>query len=366
MNTATVSRPTTTKFVDNTTTNPIDRTRVYGFAPGLKYMPVRGLVAGRSHIGQGQLVAFLPRVEGFLDAMYRPQTQEFSARAQARQVQAKYTGGAAGDTGFRILDMLTDLPYDKHTGEDEAELYFSVVHPNRIGRCEMGLETNVGGDWELSGGPNSTAVPTPLSRDNPNHPSDPCATCRLQWLKSNELTAQIEASGLDIGVLNDLRKKLTDSYSAFIAFARKKVDESKGEIASSAAGNVGKKAYDETDYYYMSVLHEKAPHVQQAELVNEQAKAQGAEMAKVLAEAIRGNAVNASPAVTVSGNTNEVAELKKQLAEMQNMIASLAAQGIAPDVTVAESVPATEEVSASNDADELLAMVTEDKPKRRR
>lgn len=350
MNTATVTRPTTNRFADNTTTNPVDRTRVYGFAPGLKYMPVRGLVAGRGDIGQGQLVIFKPRVETHLDALFNDAKTEHSARTQARQVLAKYAGGPGGDTGFRILDMLTNLPYDKTTGEDEAEAYFAVVHPNMIGSCEMGLETNVGGDWELSGGPNSTAIPVPLSRLNPNLPSDPCATCRLKWLQSAELTVAIENSGLDVNVLNSLRNTLIQSYSAFRAFARKKVDESKGDIGSSASGKPGKASYDEADYHYMAVIHEKAPHIQQAELVAEQARVQGEATAKALADYMnRGNTPNVQ--TTVSGDSAEVAELKRQLAEAQNKLAEAQAMDVSvetePEVTVAEITDPADQFDAA-------------------
>lgn len=368
MNTATASA-VSTRFMDNTTTNPIDRIRVYGFAPGLKYMPVRGLVANRAQIGQGQLVLFLPRAENYLDSDLHRQSQEFSPRSQARAVQAKYTNGEAGDCGFRILDMLTELPYDKTTGEDLAERYFATVHPNRIGPCEMGLETNVGGDWELSGGSHSTAIRTPLARLNPNEPSNPCATCRVAWLQSDECTNAMIESGLDYGVLDALRQRLLDSYSAFITFAKRKLESAKADVARASSGAPGKAGLDESDWHYMNVTHEKAIHIQQAELVTAQAEAQGRAMAGAIADAMRGGFAPTpnTPTVSVSGDSAEIAELKRQLAEKDALLAS-AMQNVT--ARASESGPAQREESDEPDVtvatDDLADIIAAPTRRRRR
>lgn len=303
---------TATRFADNTTTNPVNRVREYGFAPGLKYMPVRGLVAGVSELPQGILILFKPRVEKYLNGEYRPTTQEFSAKEQAKWIYAKYVGGTAGDTGFRTLDMLTQLPYDKATGEDQADNYFGVVHPNVIpgGNCPMGLETNVGDVWQ---------------RPNKNAASNPCPTCRLEWLNSEACASRITAAvenGFDRGILEALRLKLRESYQAGWEFAKNKFEQSKGELAASAAGSPGKKNFDESDYHYMAMIHKKDPIVEQAELVTKQAEVQGRIQAESMAKAVASLIPQQPVAAPVTAN-EDVESLKAQIAEQNAKIEAL-------------------------------------------
>lgn len=309
---------TATRFQDNTTTVPVNRVRCYGFAPGLKYMSTAARAAGMAVVEQGCLVLFRPRIESY-QTNYAGDTKhyatnEFSARDQALTVVRKYGKSAVGgDAGFRILDMLTALPYDKETGYDAADAYFATVHPNNIaghvGSCEMGLETNVGGydRWDAS------------------KASDPCPTCRLKWLESDDCAKAIAAASgavsgqpgiarLDAGILNALRATLIESYKAGLAFAKQRMADIDGEIAKTKAGNPGKAGYDESDFHYMAMLHKKPEYVEQAELVNQQAATQGKAMAEALKDII------------APKESDEVAQMKAQIAELRALVETGAKQ----------------------------------------
>jgi hypothetical protein len=284
------------RFADNTTSNPVDRRRVYGFAPGFKYMRARPLATNlqTEDIPQGELILFKPRVDSYFNNDFRQSTMEQSPRHFADTVAAKFRHGGSGDFGFRILDCLTPLEYDRVTGVDEADKYFATVHPDHIGACEMGLETNVG------------------RRFDKNSPSDPCPTCRLAYLESDKCTKAIDGSDLDKGTLSELRQLLIESYRAGILHARHKYDQSAGEVAARAAGaQSGKSSLDDADRHFMKMIHKKEVYIEQAELVAKQAEVQGAAMASSLKEVLK-----------EMKEEGEIDRLKRELEEAKGLLAA--------------------------------------------
>lgn len=245
-------------------------------------------------IPQGELILFKPRVDAYMNNDFRQSTMEFSPRSFANTVAAKFAHGASGDFGFRILESLTPLEYDKATGYDEADRYFAVVHPDFIGSCEMGLETNVGRHFDK------------------NAASDPCPTCRLKYLESDACLKAIAGSDLDKDVLESLRTTLIESYKTGIAHARQKYEQSAGEVAARAAGaQSGKASLDDADRHFMKMIHKKEVYVEQAELVAKQAEVQGAVMANSLKEVLK-----------EMKEENEIDKLKKELEEAKAALAA--------------------------------------------
>lgn len=267
-----------------------------GYAPGWKHFmeldPLGSNQQGRQ-IPQGQLIVFTPHVSYHVDGDFQPIEVENPAKYYADNLDFNFHIGE-NDWGYRTLGFLTNLPYDKTTGQDEAQKYFDVVHPTLA--CEMGLETPTGDNYD---------VPVP------------CPTCRLKWLESTECEAAIQGSSLDYHLLTELKDTLIQSQKAALTFARKKLDETNGDIQSSRAGSPGKRAYQDCDRHYMAMLHEKAPEVKQAELMNDQARIQGEAIAKGVAAAV-GNIQPAAPVLSDADRQEyeDFLAFKKMKAEM--------------------------------------------------
>lgn len=291
------------RFADNTASKVIDRRRVYGYAPGLRMsMNPRGSNIPGWQIPQGQLILFKPRVDGYMKDRMKSvigkngerllsydAEEEYSAMYFANAVAAKFQGGTL-DFGFRILECLTDLAYDKVTGEDEADAYFDLLHPALA--CEMGLE-------EVTYGPAGDLLNNGLPL--------PCPTCRLKWLESVECTEAIFNSRLDHTILEDLRKTLISSNKAGIVYATQKLAKSAGEVESTSGG-ARKQAYDDADRHFMKVIHKKEKHVEQAEIQANAAKIQGEAIGASVAAAIQAQADKAE----LERLREELAELKKK------------------------------------------------------
>ncbi len=261
------------KFADNTTVRPVNRTRVLGYAPGWTHFmeldPLGSMQQSRQ-IPQGQLIVFKPHVEPAFDGDFNPSPVENPAQYYADNLTSNFHHGE-NDWGYRSLPFLTNLPYDKDTGWDEADEYFSVVHPTLT--CEMGLEL-----------PTESNLGIPV----------PCPTCRLKWLKSTECEAAIQSSPKDYHILTELKDMLTASQEAALRFARKKLDETNGDMQKARAGAPGKSAYQDCDYHYMAMLHKKPDHIEQADLMNQSAIRQG----EAIAAGLRG--ANADPTTGMS------------------------------------------------------------------
>lgn len=251
------------RFADNTTVLPVNRTRVLGYAPGwTHFMELDPLGSNQQsrQIPQGQLIVFKPHVNPGYDGDFNYLPVENTAQYYADNLTNNFHHGE-NDWGYRTLNFLTDLPYDKETGWDEADEYFEVLHPQLT--CEMGLE-----------------IPT---ESNLNVPV-PCPTCRLKWLKSTECEAAIQSSPKDYHTLTTFKDTLIASQEAALRFARKKLDETKGDMQKARAGAPGKAAYQDCDYHYMNMLHKKPDHIEQADLMNRQAQIQG----EAIAAGVRG------------------------------------------------------------------------------
>lgn len=246
------------------------------------------------NIPQGELILFKPRVDTHLNNDFRQSKAEQSSRQFADAVASKFTHGGSGDFGFRVLECLTPLEYDKVAGTDEADAYFATVHPDFIGACDMGLETNVG------------------RRFDKNADSDPCPTCRLKYLESEACIKKIADSDLDQSVLNALRDTLIESYKVGLVHARNKYEQSAGEVASRAAGaQSGKSSLDDADRHFMKMIHKKETYVEQAELVAKQAEVQGTVMANSLKEVLK-----------EMKEEGEIERLKRELEEAKNLLAA--------------------------------------------
>lgn len=304
--------PNLTRFKDNTTTRPIDRTRVYGFSGGVPNMSMRPVVSNlQAHvIPQGQLLMFKPRVDNInrlIDSTVHVEQQETSPTGFLNAVAAKFQRGVR-DFGFRGLPMLTPLQYGVFTFQgrmieyDEADDYFAIVHPPLS--CEMGLEVA---------------------------PNEPCPTCRIQWLESAECSRRIADAlqnadkwkhavcanrTFDQEILNSLRSALLDSYQAARAFATYKLGRSKGDVEARKGGSHGKSSLDAVDHYYQRMLHEKPDHITQAEMITKQAEITGAAMAEALRRPAEAD--------------KEVAALREQIAALQAKLTGT------PTVTVPE------------------------------
>jgi hypothetical protein len=247
-------------------------------------MPCGGSNQPQEEIEQGVLILFKPHVFR-QENLYAPKestTLEVSGQEFADAVAGRFQYGPNGDLGYRTLEMLTPLPYDKETGYDEADKYFDTVHPPLYETgltCEMGLEVE------------------------PNHN---CPTCRIKWLESKECQDRILASGLDYGILDALRTRLIDSNRAGRSFAQAKLTATDSDIAQAKAGKPGKGGYDEVDFHYAKMLHKKDAVTEQAELVTKQAKIQGDALAQSLAQLLTDRSKDA-----------EIEALKAKLAELE-------------------------------------------------
>lgn len=294
------------RFQDNTTIKPVDRRRVYGFAPGHRMsMSPRSSNLQEQTIPQGQLILFKPRVDGYLkDRMVKVPgpngspvlgydgSEEYSGLHFAQAVASKFQTGK-DDFGFRILECLTDLEYDRNTGWDAADGYFAVLYPQI--ECEMGLEKS---------NPRGAANDV-INNDQPL----PCPTCRLKWLRSSAADEAIANSGLDADRLYALKRTLIDSFEAGLRYARWSLDKVTQQIEAKNSAKV----YQDSDFHLMKMLHEKPKHVQQAEIQAEAARVQGEAIGKSVAEAIQAQAAQTEAERIKAENE----ELRRKLAELE-------------------------------------------------
>lgn len=290
-----------------------------GFAPNVPHMMANPQATNQpsEQIPQGQLIVFTPHVFPALDGDFEPAPAEKSPRDFARTLTMLFHTGE-NDWGYRTLTKLSELDYDPSTGRDEADIYFDTVHPSfaEIHRtCEMGLEVVV---EDVNCDKTGKAY------------ARPCNTCRLEWLNSWECSQRIAESGLDQSILADLKDTLIKAYTAANEFVRFKLAQTKGDMQAAAAGQPGKRSYQDVDFYYMSLLHEKAPHVQQAEIIAEQNKQQGAMLVEAVKAAVGGQAP--APVAISDADAQLFAEFQKFKA-MQEATAGTPPAENAPEAT---------------------------------
>lgn len=300
------------RYANNTSTVPIDRRRWLGFAPGFAYMKMTPLGSNQQgeHIPQGTLIIFNPHVDKAADGDFKPLKLEYSGKSYSDAVAMCFQTGES-DWGYRELEMLVPLDYNEVTGEDDADLYFNLVHPafSLIGKvCPLGLE-----------------APTEANYGVPM----PCPTCRLEWLDSPELNTLIGGSMLDHELLDQVRERLITSYKKALDFAHFKLTATRGDIAKARAGKAGKPGYDDADDGFAKMVHEKAEHITQAELVSQQAEIQGAAQGRAFANAMQG--VSTDPTAGMDNATK--AKFYQWLAEQEAQEAEAT-----PDVTHADAV----------------------------
>lgn len=264
MSVGTVEKAKANRYQDNTQTAPLDRRRHLGFAPGCNAMVMTPLGSGQQSefIPQGQLIIFKPKVERGVDPDWKPMQTEYSGQQFLDRVASRFQYGEH-DWGFRALDMLDELDYDKETGWDEADAYFDIVHPTfeSLGKtCESDLEVieaNINYDVAM-----------------------PCQTCRLAFLNSDECRERMDSSGLDGEILDELRTRLIESYRAGAAFHRLKLGQTDSDIMGKSHGAPGKGTYTDADYVFAKNLHKQAPHLEQARAMAESARITGEAIGK--------------------------------------------------------------------------------------
>lgn len=266
-------KPKQQRFQNNTSIAPVDRRRVLGFAPGVPYMTfaANGSNQQSEWIEQGRLLVFNPRVDKGYDGDWKKVPVETSGATFRAAVKRQFQDQV--DWGYRNLEMLDGLPYNEKTGEDDADLYFNTVHPTlaEVGIfCEMGLDTGMA------------------------ETGDPCSFCRAKWLESAEVRERMRIAvtadalsitnpPLDYNLLEKLRVRLLEAYQTANAFNEAKLEESKGDIENKRNGGTGLSSLTDADRYRMKLLHRKAEHIEQAEIVTRQAREQG----KAIAEGLR-------------------------------------------------------------------------------
>lgn len=153
------------------------------------------------------------------------------------------------DYGFRLLPMLTKLEYGviQENGQDiyldEAYTYFDVVHPI-LGECPYGLFR----DEQMSDPEVGESTPV----------WQPCPTCRLAHLKSQEVSDRIfEASSeLDSSILASLRTALIESNEATLRHIARKSQMVQGDIARKMTGSMpGRNVLNTIDLIHLKMMH---------------------------------------------------------------------------------------------------------------
>lgn len=229
-----------------------DMTRRFGYAGGTPNLSISPKYSGlrRTCVPGGELLLFAPGIEKYRGAyddfkrIYPTITRTISPVEFQTNVRRKFYDGPSGDTGYRDIDCLTSIPYRAGDGvpggyQDEAYAYFEVVHP--VITCEFGLESvyrtgapgNVGAEW-----------------------FQPCPTCRLASLKSEDVAQRIAESELDQSVLIKLRDALIEANHATVEFANRQVTDVAADMERRSHGEPqGRTSRNEIDHIYLRMIH---------------------------------------------------------------------------------------------------------------
>lgn len=300
-----------------------DRTRVFGYTGGT---PGMVMDAKKSHLDcnpivGGRLLMFSPGKDGYLGGLdakgkFRQLYVDLMPTDYANLVDRKFH--LTDDMGFRMLPMLTPLPYrvwmetvgENKDGtpktepkyEDEAEKYFAVVHPTLPVPCPYGLNQ-------------------PLAHHNPEVGTGslvftPCPTCRLAELQSEACSQRIyDASAtLDSSILLQLREVLIEANQATITHITSKSTMVQADVARTIAGGTGfRTGLNTIDRLHLKMLHKEE---------NQQSNTQ-MEMMKTLADSIASSMKSVQqPDAPTEGrmlSLEEIAEYEAYKARKANM-----------------------------------------------
>lgn len=311
-----------------------DRTRMFGYtggAPGL-VMDAKKSGLDCNPIVGGRLLMFVPGKEGYLGGI---NAKGFFQKAFVDMMPSDYASvvdrkfHTSDDFGFRLLPMLTPLPYKawqeriapnikKGHYEDEAYTYFDVVH--------------------------TTAEPCPydLNKEMAQHNPEvglgelvyqPCPTCRLASLRSDAVSERIfnASTALDSQILLKLRETLIEANEATLAHVERKSTMIISDIARTIAGQKGfRTTLNAIDRIHLKMMHkeENSQSNTQLDMVRT--------LAQEMASAMRANQPIQPLETEVVQATNvlsademaEYAELKaKRDAARSRMAAARAAKG---------------------------------------
>ena len=292
-----------------------DRTRVFGYSggsPGL-LMDAKKSNLDCNPIDGGRLLMFPPGKDGYQGGLdtkgkFRQLYVDLMPTDYANLVDRKFH--LQDDMGFRMLPMLTALPYKAWTDvvdgkkvaryEDEADKYFAVVHP-ALSDCPYGLNQK-------------------MAHHNPEvgtgtHIFTHCPTCRLADLKSEACNQRIyDASAeLDSEILLKLREALIEANEATITHITAKSTMVMADVARTIAGGNGfRTGLNTIDRIHLKMLHKEEN--QQANTQLEQMKT----LATEIASAMKGAQAPVQPSgVTITAE--ELAEYEAYKARKANM-----------------------------------------------
>jgi len=300
-----------------------DRTRVFGYtggAPGLT-MDAKKSNLDCNPIEGGRLLMFPPGKDGYLGGLdakgkFKQVYVDLMPTDYANLVDRKFH--LTDDMGFRVLSMLTKLPYkvwvDEVDGQkiprydDEADKYFAVVHP-ALTACPYGLNQK-------------------MAHHNPEVGTGAlifthCPTCRLADLKSEMCSKRIydASSTLDSEILLKLRETLIEANEATITHVTSKSTMVLADVARTIAGGVGfRTGLNTVDRIHLKMLHKEE---------NQQANTQ-LEMMKTLATEIATSMKGIAQPVAAEGVTitaEEAAEYEAYKMRKANMQKAREAKG---------------------------------------
>lgn len=232
-----------------------DRTRVLGYsggAPGMVMDAKKSNLDCNPIVG-GRLLLFAPGKDGYLGGLdargrFKQAYVDIMPSDYANLVDKKFH--VAEDFGFRVLPMLTKLPYRSWVEngvpryEDEAEKYFNVLHTSQT--CPYGLNQKVQmQDPEVGVGE--------LVYQH-------CPTCQIASLTSEETNKRIydASQTLDSGILIQLRDTLLEANRAALRHAEAKSAMVMGDIANTVAGKHGfRTSLNTVDRIHLKMMHKE-------------------------------------------------------------------------------------------------------------
>lgn len=299
-----------------------DRTRVFGYSGGTPGMVMDAKKSNLdcNPIEGGRLLMFAPGKDGYLGGVdakgrFKQAYVDLMPTDYAGLVDRKFH--LQDDFGFRMLPVLTKLPYRAWTEqngvksdgspniiaryEDDADKYFAVVHP-KLAYCPFGLNQELAHhDPEVGTG---SLVYT--------H----CPTCQLADLQSDACSQRIfdASSELDSAILLELRNLLIESNKAALAYVEKKSAIIQGEVARTLATGRGfRTGMNTIDRIHLKMMHreENAQSNTQLEMIRE--------LGKEIAGSMRSTVAPEVPANVVTITAEEKAEYDAYVARKANM-----------------------------------------------
>lgn len=277
----------------------------------------------------GRLLMFAPGKDGYLGG-YDPIKKRYpkiyvdiTPSDYASLVDRRFRTNE--DFGFRLLPMLTDLPYSniRKTNErgetvyeyhDEAEDYFNVVHPPNFAVCPYGLNQKVQlNDPEVGEGELAFQV---------------CPTCQLEMLQSEATSERIFAASerMDSNKLLLLRNALIEAYKAALNHVERKHQMILSDIARKMTGTQhGRNTLNTIDRIHLKMMHRsETAQGEQVDVVRT--------LAQEMAAAMKAVATPAAPTLSAE----ELAEYEAYKARKAQMAKAREAKGKNESNTVSE------------------------------